>query len=94
MRQSGVCHRVNTETRQSVFILLNPKPNAKGQLLIEKHLSSRIDGRATDGLLSMHQVLLSGYLPAWRQYIASYEAQFLPMVSAPNMFDPSDSRCD
>ncbi|KAK4086526.1 hypothetical protein Purlil1_9142 [Purpureocillium lilacinum] len=82
MRQSGVCHRVNTETRQSVFILLNPKPNAKGQLLIEKHLSSRIDGRATDGLLSMHQVLLSGYLPAWRQYIASYEAQFLPMANS------------
>ena len=94
MRQSGVCHRVNTETRQSVFILLNPKPNAKGHLLIEKHLSSRIDGKATDGLLSMHQILLSGYLPAWRQYIASYEAQFLPMVSTPTILGPSDLRYD
>ncbi|UNI16540.1 hypothetical protein JDV02_002967 [Purpureocillium takamizusanense] len=82
IRQSGVCHRINTETRQSVFLLLNPKPNAKAHMVVNQHLSSRRDGMATDGLLSLHQVLLSAHLPAWRQYVATFEAQFLPMANS------------
>ncbi|KAJ6441395.1 corA-like mg2+ transporter protein domain-containing protein [Purpureocillium lavendulum] len=82
IRQSGVCHRFNTETKQSVFMLLNPKPKSKGHTLVDKHVTSQLGTSGDDGLLSIHQILFFAYIPAWRQYIATQEGVFLPMAGS------------
>lgn len=81
MRQSGVCHLFNTETRQTVFLLFSPKPNSKGHKAIEEYLSNRTFDSARTGLVAMHEVFFAAHLPAWRQYVVTQEAEFLPIVS-------------
>ncbi|KND92788.1 hypothetical protein TOPH_02807 [Tolypocladium ophioglossoides CBS 100239] len=82
IRQSGIFHRFNTETRQSVFLLLSPKPDSKGHRLVEECLLSWHQGGANTGPLSLHEALFSVYLPSWRQYLATHEGEFLPMANS------------
>ena len=78
IRQSGVYHRFNAETHQSLFILLGPIPNSKGHQKAEEWLRS-YHGDSEREPFWLHNILASVYFPAWRQYIAALEREFLPI---------------
>ena len=78
IRQSAVYHCYNTHTGQSVFILFSPMPNS----LAERKARQYLDGghAVMNNPFWLHEVVFSSYFPAWRQYIANLERQFLPIV--------------
>lgn len=79
IRQTGVYHRTNFKTSQSLCILLNPMPGANANKQAQDWLFDH--SRDTDfDPVWLHRVLHETYLPSWRSYIAYYERQFLPMV--------------
>lgn len=81
IRQTGLYHRFNTETHQSLFILLSPTPNSKAHELAEDWLRSH-QNEAKEDPFWLHNVLSSAYFPAWRQYIAALEREFLPIANS------------
>ncbi|EXF74621.1 hypothetical protein CFIO01_13436 [Colletotrichum fioriniae PJ7] len=84
IRQTGVYHRCDAASRQSLFIMVNPTPNSQASSrAIERLSTSRSFGvgseTETDDPVWLHQLVFETYLPAWRFYIASMERQFLPL---------------
>uniref|UniRef100_A0A093VB30 Zinc transport protein ZntB n=1 Tax=Talaromyces marneffei PM1 TaxID=1077442 RepID=A0A093VB30_TALMA len=77
MRQSGVYHRFNRKTKQSLYIVFNPMPKSKLHQSLLLHLQSD-DSKSSFWL---HQTLFTTYVPAWRHYIASLERRFLPIAN-------------
>ncbi|RDA93447.1 hypothetical protein CP533_2654 [Ophiocordyceps camponoti-saundersi (nom. inval.)] len=76
LRQSALYHRLDLSSRQSLFILFSPRPEARAHMhtVVEKHL--RLIPNDDFGL---HQVFFSTYIPNWRRYIAAQERRFLPV---------------
>lgn len=77
IRQSGIYHRLNRKTKQSLCIVFNPTPNSKLHQALLSHLRSD-DSKPSFWL---HQTLFATYVPAWRHYIASLERRFLPIAN-------------
>ncbi|KAK1673953.1 hypothetical protein BDP55DRAFT_194727 [Colletotrichum godetiae] len=96
IRQTGVYHRCDSTSGQTLFIMFNPVPNAKASITAAEWLSSRVGGSETDPVW-LHKILLETYFPAWRFYIASLERQFLPLsyntlvnfINEPSTLNPS-----
>ena len=84
LRQSGLYHRYNTSTSQSLYILLNPMPRSQMQERLLAHLRDHSQATLTNPFW-LHGLLLSTHLPAWRQYIAAQEKMFLPKVGCENV---------
>ncbi|KAF4585777.1 Mg2+ transporter protein, CorA-like/Zinc transport protein ZntB [Ophiocordyceps camponoti-floridani] len=80
IRQSAVYHRLDLVSQTSLFILFSPTPEARAYGLIDARLRASTVSEPLD-TVSLHQVLFSAYLPAWRRYIASHERRFLPMAN-------------
>lgn len=78
IRQSGIYHRLNRKTKQSLYIVFNPTPNSKLHQALLSTLQFA-DGKRSSFWL--HQTLLETYVPAWRHYIASLERRFLPIAN-------------
>ncbi|RYP16515.1 hypothetical protein DL765_005076 [Monosporascus sp. GIB2] len=78
MRQTAVYHCYNTQTRQSVFVLLSPAVNSLAHQRAEQYLTACHSGNSK-GPFWLHDIVFSAYLPAWRQYIADLERKFLPI---------------
>ncbi|KAL2867547.1 uncharacterized protein BJX67DRAFT_79635 [Aspergillus lucknowensis] len=80
IRQSGIFHRFNTATSQSLFILLSPCPDStahkKAAEWLERHKKLDVSDR-----FWLHDILLSIYLPPCRQYVASLEERFLSIAN-------------
>ncbi|KAK7964949.1 hypothetical protein PG996_000689 [Apiospora saccharicola] len=81
LRQSGLYHRYNTSTSQSLYILLNPMPRSQMQERLLSHLRDHSQASLTDPFW-LHRLLLSTHLPAWRHYIAAQEKLFLPKANS------------
>ncbi|KAF7543274.1 hypothetical protein G7Z17_g10870 [Cylindrodendrum hubeiense] len=77
IRQSGMYHRFDTTTRQSLYILFNPAPNSKAHQEAKELLLSNLDEGAQNDPFWLHQTLFSSYYPNWRQYIAAQEREVL-----------------
>ncbi|EED20718.1 conserved hypothetical protein [Talaromyces stipitatus ATCC 10500] len=80
IRQTGVYHRLNTRTKQSLYIIFNPTPGSK----LHKSLvlsPNDYSGESRRSLVWVHQKLFATYMPAWRYYIASLERRFLPIAN-------------
>lgn len=78
IRQSGIYHRLNRKTKQSLYIVFNPTPNSKLHQALLSTLQFA-DGKRSSFWL--HQTLFATYVPAWRHYIASLERRFLPIAN-------------
>ncbi|KAH0439447.1 hypothetical protein CcaCcLH18_02924 [Colletotrichum camelliae] len=79
IRQTGVYHRINFKTSQSLCVLINPMPGANANQKAQDWLFDH--SRDTDfDPVWLHRVLHETYLPSWRSYIAHFERQFLPMA--------------
>ncbi|KAK8056453.1 hypothetical protein PG993_001680 [Apiospora rasikravindrae] len=81
LRQSGLYHRYDTTTSQSLYILLNPMPRSQMQERVAAHLRDHPHTILVDTFW-LHRLLLSTHLPAWRQYIAAQEKEFLPKANS------------
>uniref|UniRef100_A0A9P7QVZ0 CorA-like transporter domain-containing protein n=2 Tax=Colletotrichum scovillei TaxID=1209932 RepID=A0A9P7QVZ0_9PEZI len=82
IRQTGVYHRCDAASRQSLFIMINPTPNSQASSRAMEWLSSSVAAdpeTETDDPVWLHKLVFETYLPAWRFYIASMERQFLPL---------------
>ncbi|KAJ6785979.1 hypothetical protein PWT90_06274 [Aphanocladium album] len=82
IRQTGICHRINIETRQTILLLLSPKPNSKSHQAIHDYLTATTSHYAGNTWFAVHDVLLKAHLPAWRAFNKSCEAEFLPISNA------------
>lgn len=80
LRQSGIYNRVNTETAQSLYVLVNPEANSKVHTQAQEFLRN-YDGDGPVDPFWLHKMLLSTYMPSWRQYIAWLERKLLPTVN-------------
>lgn len=78
IRQSGIYHRLNRKTKQSLYIVFNPTPNSK---LHQALLSTLQFNDSKRSPFWLHQTLFATYVPAWRHYIASLERRFLPIAN-------------
>ncbi|KAJ5899209.1 Mg2+ transporter protein CorA-like/Zinc transport protein ZntB [Penicillium taxi] len=76
IRQSGVYHRYNTKTFQSLFILFSPTPNSRAHCEAREWLQNFETKIGTDHFW-LHRLLFSIYFPEWRGYIVSLERRFL-----------------
>ncbi|KAK1717434.1 uncharacterized protein BDZ83DRAFT_27879 [Colletotrichum acutatum] len=87
IRQTGVYHRCDAASHQSLFIMINPTPNSQAssralEWLFNRSSSSSVAAGSeteTDDPVWLHKLIFETYLPAWRFYIASMERQFLPL---------------
>ncbi|KAK1465215.1 hypothetical protein CMEL01_12570 [Colletotrichum melonis] len=83
IRQTGVYHRCDAASRQSLFIMINPTPNSQASDRAIEWLSSRNSAAGSEAETHdhvwLHKLVFETYLPAWRFYIASMERQFLPL---------------
>jgi hypothetical protein len=77
IRQSGVYHRLNRKTKQSLYIVFNPTPNSK----LHQSLLAHVQSDDSKSSFWLHQTLFATYVPAWRHYIASLERRFLPIAN-------------
>lgn len=77
IRQSGVYHRLNRKTKQSLYIVFNPTPNSK----LHQSLLAHFQSDDSESSFWLHQTLFATYIPAWRHYIASLERRFLPIAN-------------
>ena len=81
-RQTGVYQSFDSETKTSLWILLNPRPQSAADNRIQDLLSAGADSflhlqeqRPLVGLIA-----LSTYVLNWRTYMAFYEKEELRMV--------------
>ncbi|CEJ81247.1 hypothetical protein VHEMI01387 [[Torrubiella] hemipterigena] len=80
LRQTAVCHRINTRTKQSIILLISPTPDSRGHNILSRHLTrSDVFSGIKACWMSAHHALLNGYLPAWRGFNAFHEEKFLPI---------------
>lgn len=77
IRQSGIYHRLNRKTGQSLHVLFNPTPKSK----LYQSLLAQLQTNDEKSPAWLHQTLFATYIPAWRQYIASLERRFLPIAN-------------
>ena len=86
IRQTGLYHQFNAETRQSIYILFSPLPNSRVHQLAAEFLLGNPKEETESNPFWLHRSLFSVYLPAWRQYIAAHERELLGIVSSPFVF--------
>ncbi|KAJ3495582.1 hypothetical protein NLG97_g3290 [Lecanicillium saksenae] len=79
IRQTGICHRINTETRQTIILLLGPKPNSKSHEMISDYLMKSTSQYSGSAWFEVHDILLKAHIPAWRAFNKACEAEFLPI---------------
>jgi hypothetical protein len=81
IRQTGVYHIFSTETARSTYIVLNPSPNAKFKMNLQKVLREH-SSRSTlllSGML-VHSMLMSTHLGEWQDYLDYHESLLLKLV--------------
>ncbi|KAJ5512548.1 Mg2+ transporter protein CorA-like/Zinc transport protein ZntB [Penicillium fimorum] len=81
IRQSGIYHRYDKTSSQSLFVLFSPTPQSKAHLQAENLLRD-LDPEVESDPFWLHRVLFSEYFPAWREYIAVHERRFLPLAGS------------
>lgn len=81
IRQSGIYHRYDRTSSQSLFVLFSPTPQSKAHCKAEELLSTIHPELVTDSFW-LHRVLFEVYFPAWRSYIAMLERRFLPLATS------------
>lgn len=81
IRQTGIYHRYDKTSRQSLFILFNPTPQSRAQSQAENLLCNFHPEVESDPFW-LHRLLFATYFPAWRKYIAVQEQLFLPLAGS------------
>jgi Mg2+ and Co2+ transporter CorA len=84
IRQTGIHHRFNSTTGQNVYVLFNPVPSSKVHLAAQEQLRNKSQETKAEPFW-LHRVLFATYFPAWRQYIAALEREFLPIANGVNV---------
>ncbi|CAI7603500.1 unnamed protein product [Penicillium glandicola] len=79
IRQTGIYHRYDKTSSQSLFVLFNPTPQSKVHSQAENLLRNFCPEVESDPFW-LHRVLFATYFPAWRKYIAAHEERFLPLA--------------
>jgi hypothetical protein len=80
-RQTGIYHRFDASTGRSVYLLFSPTTNSKAHLEANEFLQACDAFETKPSPMWLHQIVASAYLPAWRQYLATQERDFLQIVS-------------
>ncbi|KAJ5839581.1 Mg2+ transporter protein CorA-like/Zinc transport protein ZntB [Penicillium rubens] len=78
IRQTGIYHRYDKTSSQSLFVLFKPTPQSKAHSQAESLLRNLCPEVESD-LFWLHRVLFATYFPTWRKYIAVQEQRFLPL---------------
>ncbi|CAI7592653.1 unnamed protein product [Penicillium crustosum] len=79
IRQTGIYHRYDKATSQSLFVLFNPTSQSKVHLDAENLLRNLCLEVESDPFW-LHRLLFATYFPTWRKYIAVQEHRFLPLA--------------
>lgn len=67
-----------------MYVLFNPVPSSKGHLAAQEQLRNHSQEIKNEPFW-LHRVLFATYFPAWRQYIAALEREFLPIANGVNV---------
>ncbi|KAH8697601.1 hypothetical protein BGW36DRAFT_427557 [Talaromyces proteolyticus] len=84
IRQTGIYHQLNTKTGQSLYVLFNPMSASKAHREAQEWLLTHAQ-EAQKEPFWLHRIVFSAYFPAWRQYIASLENEYLPIANGVNV---------
>lgn len=79
IRQAGVYHKFDIDTKQSLLILVNAVPDSKAYSLIIETLSTKFY-KIEQNPLYLHEVIHGSYFAHWRDYLGGYERSLLPIV--------------
>jgi hypothetical protein len=79
IRQAGVYQKIDVRKKTSLYILINAVPNsAAHQRVLEVFSNHQLEMEKNP--LWLHNVIHASYFMRWRNYIAEYERQLLPLV--------------
>ncbi|KGO36019.1 Mg2+ transporter protein, CorA-like/Zinc transport protein ZntB [Penicillium expansum] len=81
IRQTGIYHRYDKTSSQSLFVLFNPTPQSQAHSQAENLLRNFCPEIESDPFW-LHRLLFETYFPAWRKYIAIHEQRFLPLAGS------------
>ncbi|KOS44430.1 hypothetical protein ACN38_g4675 [Penicillium nordicum] len=81
IRQTGIYHRYDKTSSQSLYVLFNPTPQSKAHSQADNLLRNFCPKVESDPFW-LHQVLFDTYFPAWRNYIAVHEQRLLPLAGS------------
>ncbi|KGO69020.1 hypothetical protein PITC_078450 [Penicillium italicum] len=81
IRQTGIYHRYDKTSSQSLFVLFNPTPQSQAHSQAENLLRNFCPEVESDPFW-LHHLLFATYFPAWRKYIAVHEQRFLPLAGS------------
>jgi hypothetical protein len=82
LRQTGVYHRYESNTKSSTCFLMHPREESTAQ----NQLNARFDADGATSLLKndpldFHVLLLSSYFENWQLYLNELTKEFKPLVS-------------
>ncbi|KAH7304293.1 hypothetical protein B0I35DRAFT_445457 [Stachybotrys elegans] len=79
IRQTGLLHHLDVSTQKTLYLLFNPMSDSKAHESAMRFMDSDSDPSHGQNPFWLHETVFSAYLPAWRQYIAAYEREFLKL---------------
>lgn len=79
IRQVGVYHKIDIETKQSLIVLLSAVPDSKAYDRVLRLISNDFH-KIEQSPLYLHEVVHSSYFPYWKDYLGAYERILLPIV--------------
>ncbi|KAJ4286536.1 hypothetical protein N0V90_013236 [Kalmusia sp. IMI 367209] len=79
VRQTGVYQKYNLKEKRCLWILVNPVPDsAAHRRVIDAFL--HYQNEMENNPLWLHSVILASYFARWREYLAAYEKNLLPLA--------------
>jgi hypothetical protein len=79
IRQVGVYHKFDFQTKQSLIILLSAAPDSKAYDRVLRTISNEFQ-KIEQRPLYLHEVVHSSYFAYWKDYLGAYERILLPIV--------------
>jgi hypothetical protein len=80
IRQMGVYQKLNFKSKQSLWIIVNAAPETLAENRVLSCLQQE-QAQISKNPLWLHAVIHQSYMMQWREYLKSFEAIVLPIVS-------------
>jgi hypothetical protein len=81
IRQTGVYHKLDLDSKTSLVILVNAVPNSVAHRRVIESFSSHQQQMQLSPLW-LHNVIHASYLMKWWEYVADYEKRLLQIVGS------------
>jgi oligoribonuclease (3'-5' exoribonuclease) len=92
IRQTGVYHKYNEHTKQSLWIVLSPTSDSAAQQRIVEYVQNASNRRKLiANSILLHTLLLSSYISNWRDYCEYHEIEIEHIVSLSNRIHVLDA---